>query len=145
MNPRERRARAAQAVRDKFMGKPLIIGKYDCVKMVRFNLVKMGVQKHLPPAVRWSSSASGLRRMAEQGHGSLIEALDAVPALLPTAPARLWPGDVLALQAREDDPFGAALFVALGNRKFLGWGEGSSTCGIITPRAFVKAWRVPHV
>ena len=75
--------------------------------------------------------------MRRSGHRDLVAAVDAF-GLERIAPASALAGDIVALPT-DDEVFGAALCVAVGNGRVLGFHEG--VCAVLEPKAFLAAWR----
>lgn len=144
MSSRTLRARAAQACVDTYAGKPLELGRFDCVRLARKSLHVQGVATAILKGKRYRSRASALKVLRALDCDGLVEALDSVPGLARIAPAMAFQGDLIAMPAEEGDPFGCALHVWLGEGKSIGFAEGR--CGIFRPdlsRA-LTAWRVCH-
>ncbi len=139
----ERRARAAQACIDRFLHAPLDYKAADCVRLVRLALVKQGVSVKPLKGLRWASATGALRALKASGFKSLIDGMDAT-GLPRIAPARALAGDVLALPAKPGDPYGAALFVSVGNGRHLGFVNTGDrvVCEVCEVALFETAWRV---
>ena len=138
MNPLERRRLATQATVDKFGGHPFEWGRYDCAKMLAFQL--RGLRRPIAHAKAGSySSAVGasraIRRMGFENMSALMDAhFEAI------APAACLLGDIIEFQA--DNPLGA-LGVALGNNAVFCYSEEVET-GPVSARIHVasRAWRI---
>lgn len=132
------RQRAVKACLDRFAGQPLEWGRRDCVKLAALALRKQGVPVPLLKGVRYSSAATGLRRLQELDHADLAAAVDAT-GLPRIAPAMAWPGDLVALPS-DEERWGCALTVAVNNGRVLGVFDG--VFQIVQPLDFITAWRV---
>lgn len=134
-----RRQAAAQAVVDRFKGRPLVYGKDDCVRMAAFALRKMGHRPQLGRAGSYASALGAVRALTRSGFANLADALDALK-LERIAPAAARPADIVMIPGEA--PFDGALTVAVGNGRVLGWHEDVGTAEILQPVEFVAAWRV---
>lgn len=138
-----RRRDVAQAVFDRFAGRPLAWGRDDCVRMAAFALRKFKRPVSLAKAGEYSSLKGALRALRRAGFDTLEAAVDA-QGLERIAPAFALPGDIIGLPAEEDGPW-LALTVALGNGRVLGFQGGA--CKVLQPRLDpetanrVRAWR----
>lgn len=141
MIDRERRARAAQICVDRYLGQPLQWGRRDCCTLARTAMHQMGVGVPFLKGVRWSSARSAMTKMRALGFADLVEAVDGT-GLAEIPPASAWAGDIIALPAPDDNPFGCALTLAVGNGRVLGFGEGVEGAAILQPKSYLKAWRV---
>ncbi len=135
MHPMIRRQQAVQATMDRFAGKPLAYGKDDCVRMVAFALKQQGLKVSLLAGGRYGSKLGAAKALKRLGHADLPAAVDAA-GLPRIGPARVLPGDVLALPA---EAFGGALMLAVGNGRAFGYFDGHFQVG--EPNTFVAAWR----
>lgn len=136
MSPLQQRAKAAQACIDRFAGKPYDpTSKRDCIQMARHCLHHLGCKVGKVPA--YKTEAAGYRALRKLGHGSLVDAMDAT-GLPRIAPASALAGDILALPS-DEEAFGAALCVAVGNGRALGFMGG--VCVVMQPKAYLAAWR----
>jgi hypothetical protein len=133
-----RKAKAAQACFDRFAGKARREGANDCARLACHALHHAGVPVAFLKGKRWNSEAAGFRLLRSLGFADLIEAVDAV-GLERIAPARAVAGDIVALPC-EDERWGCALTVALGNGRVIGFLDGRAQ--VVRPLAFVTAWRV---
>lgn len=139
-SPMIRRVAAAQACIDRFSGKPYDPGSKDCIKLASHALHKLGRKQGLTKGLRYASEAGGVKAMRKLGFQSLLEAVDAAlgaEARIP--PAMALPGDIIAMPAEGDSPFGCALAVAVGNGRVIGFQNGVGL--VLQPAAFVTAWR----
>lgn len=135
-NPMIRRIAAVDATIARFNGKPLKYGKDDCARMASFCLRKLGVRTPILKAGTYSSAVGAARAMKRMGVKDLIEGVDLL-GLPRIAPATALPGDIVALEG----PYGAALTVAIGNGRVLGFYEEVSACAVLQPKEFLVAWR----
>lgn len=139
MNPMIRRQQAAQATIDRFLGRPLVYGRDDCVRMSAFCLRRQGVKTSLLKAGTYRSEIGAARALKTLGFASLSEAVDGL-GLPRIAPAMCLPGDLMALPSPETDQIGLA--VAVGNGRVLAFWEGAGgICTVIQPVVFAHAWR----
>lgn len=137
------RQRAVKACLDRFAGQRLEWGRRDCVKLAALALRKQGVPVPLLKGVRYSSAATGLRRLQELDHDDLAAAVDAT-GLPRIAPAMALPGDLVALPGRDGDPFAVSLMVVVtaGCARLLGL-DGTGRFAVIAPAGLYEcAWRV---
>ena len=146
IDDRIRRAAAAEACRQRFYGKAYDPGVRDCVKLATHALIKMGHGAGPVKGLRYDTEAKGYRLMLKAGFKSLPEALDAM-GLPRIAPAAALQGDLIAMDAGADNPFGASMMVAMSDGLVLGFSEGM--CSTWRPLAFPvdadgkpMAWRL---
>lgn len=133
-----RKAKAAQACIDRFVGKARREGANDCARLACHALHHAGVKVPFLKGKKWTSEASGLRLLRSLGFANLIEAVDSLE-LERIAPARAVAGDIVALPC-EDERWGCALTVAVGNGRVIGFLE--DVAQVVRPVSFVAAWRV---
>jgi len=131
------RVSAAQASFDRFDGVAFRWSSNDCVRLAAFTLRKMGHKPALPKAGAYGSLLGARKALAAAGFDSLEAALDAM-GLERIAPAAALPADIVALPGEGGWP---ALTVAIGNGRVLGFMGGRG--GVMQPRDYVCAWRVP--
>ncbi|MFN3836790.1 MAG: DUF6950 family protein [Brevundimonas sp.] len=141
IDDRIRRAAAAEACWKRFNGKSYDPGKRDCVKLATHALIKMGHGSGLMKGLRYSSEAQGYRLLRKAGFKNLIEAVDA-RGLPRIAPAMAMQGDLLAMPAGGDGPFGAALAVAMSDGIILGFSHDHGICSTWRANTFITAWRL---
>jgi len=137
-----RRQRALAATMAEFAGCELELGSADCVKLVRFHLVKMG-HRGLPKADGYASPAGVTKVLKGMGFDSLEQLFD---SLLPRiAPAYMLPGDIALVAAEPGAPAWRAGTVVISvGRKFLGWHPDQPILAVIDPLVddpFAAAWR----
>lgn len=140
----ERRAAAAKACHDRFVGKTYDPrANRDCIKLAGHSAHKLGKRVSLTKGIRYSSEAGGLRAMRKLGFKSLIEAVDAAfpDRRIPAAMAR--PGDIIALKTEGANAFGCALTVAFDNGRVIGFVNGvGAVCRVDDPTAYLAAWQL---
>lgn len=138
-----RKAAAAQACVDRFGDALLDYKSADCVRLARLALVKQRVSVAPLKGLRWSSYRGALRAIKESGFATLADGMDATGCVR-IRPLEAVHGDIVCLPVSEESPWGAALFVCLGNRKFLGFVDTGAgiRCSVATVAAFQTAWRV---
>lgn len=146
IDDRIRREAAAKACWQRFYGKSYDPGKRDCVKLATHALIKMGHGSGPMKGMTYGSEAQGYRLLIKAGFKTLVEALDA-RGLPRIAPAKAMQGDLIAMDGGEDNPFGAALTVAMADRIVLGFSGG--ICSTWRPLSFAAgadgkplAWRL---
>ncbi len=153
-NPPQRtlaRQRAVSACLKKFDGRTLAYGKADCVKLAALALRKQGVAVPLFRGVQYRSLTGAVRALKASGCCDLIAAVDVLGlARLEGEPgeaaaARTWAGDLIAMPAPDEDPFGASLMVVhtAGARRVIGF-DGEGVIRVVEPDLdlCVAAWRV---
>ncbi|WP_420478226.1 DUF6950 family protein [Brevundimonas sp. FT23028] len=142
IDDRIRRARAAEACFRRFNGKPLIIGKNDCVKLATHALIKMGHGSGPVKGLRYANLNQGVRALKRAGFSTVMEGLDAM-GLPRIAPAMAMQGDIFALETNPEveNPFGPALAVAMPNGRFLGFID-DSVCQTAIATRYIAAWRL---
>lgn len=134
----ERRARAAQACIDRFMGRPYDpAARRDCAWMARHNLHHLGLRIRQGKLPSYRTEAEGLRALVSAGWSSLADAVDSL-GLPRIAPASALPADIIALPT--DHPLGA-LAIPVGNGRVLAYLDGESDAVLFDPTDFVCAWR----
>lgn len=140
------RQRAVSACVNRFVGRPLVWGKTDCVKLCALALRKQGHPVPLLKGVRYSSEQTALRRFKEQKLSSLCDAVDAL-GLVKIAAAMAMPGDLIALPTPEGDAFKASLMVVHtpAARRVIGL-DGQGAFAVLVPslELTLACWRVPH-
>lgn len=139
IDDRLRRPAAAEACFKRFYGKAYDPGKRDCVKLATHALIKMGHGSGVMKGLAYATEAQGYKLLRKAGFKTLIEAMDA-KGLVRIAPAMAMQGDIIALDAGEDNPFGAALTVAMADRVVLGFSGG--VCATWRPLSYLAAWRL---
>lgn len=131
MNDLLRRQAALEATLAKYQRRPLDFVKADCVRMLRFHLLKMG---HKPPPLPSYRSRTGAIRALKQA-GGLVAVLDGMLERIPYA--RMLPGDVAIMEGEGGMDAGV---VCLGF-KVGGWFEGVDEMSNIIPIDIKAAWR----
>lgn len=135
------REKATSACRARFDLQPLDFKERDCVRLVRLALVKQGVSaSRLLKGLRWGTRAGAKKALANSGFNCLSEGVDAV-GIPRIPPARVLPGDIVALPVPEGDVFGCSLCVSMGGDLVLGL-DGQGVFRILRTRGLFKAaWR----
>jgi hypothetical protein len=132
------RAFVAQSAVDAFDAKPLDFKDADCIRLGVFVMRAMGHKPKGLKGLRWSTEMGALKAMKRSGFKTLLDAIDA-QGFERIAPARALPGDLVALPC--DGPWGGSIMVCVGNGRLFGFLEGRA--GVVEPKSFVCAWRVP--
>lgn len=134
------RVAAAQATRDQWWERPFRLGHADCVRMIASHLRRLGHPVRLPASGSYRSIAAARTALAGRGFESLPAALDAM-GFTRIPPAAALVGDVLELPSEIDGL--AALVVALGNGRVLGWHDDApkGAC-VLQPVTMLAAWRI---
>lgn len=130
---------AAQATLDHFRDKPFTWGKADCVRLVAFNLRKLGYRPSLAKGGAYSSEAGARRALKAAGFARLESTMDSI-GLPRIGHASCLAGDIVAITSGEDWP---ALGVALGNGRVLAFNVHTGLAGVCAPDAadVVAAWK----
>ncbi len=129
---------AAQACVERFQGKAYVPGKRDCARLAAHLLHNVGHPVPMMKGLRYTTEAGAFRALRGLGFSCLVSAVDDL-GLERIAPARMVAGDLVALPC-DDERWGCALTVAVGNGRVLGFFDG--VCQAVKPLAFVAAWRV---
>lgn len=139
------RQQAVTACVNRFVGQPLIWGKTDCVKLCALALRKQGHPVPLLKGVRYSSEQTALRRFKEQKLSSLCDAVDAL-GLVKIAPAMAMPGDLIAMPAGDQNPFGCGLGVVHtpASRRIIAASDDTQEFRVLAPELSqaLCVWRV---
>lgn len=139
------RRAAVDACAKKFLDRPKKWGERDCVKLAALALRKQGFGIIQPlKGVRYRTKTSGMKRFKESGFSDLVAAVDEL-GLQQIAPAMTLPGDLIAVKAPEDDPFGASLMVVHTGaaRRLIGLNDDGIFRVVIPDMDYVlAAWRV---
>jgi len=133
-----RKAKAAQACVDRFNGKSYAPGKHDCARLAVHLLHHLGQPVAMMKGRKYASEAAALKTLRDLGFASLVDAVDSL-GLERIAPARAMSGDLVALPC-DDERWGCALTVAVGNGRVFGFLDGVGQA--VKPVDFVAAWRV---
>jgi hypothetical protein len=120
---------AAEATLVAFVGKPLTWGKWDCARLVAFDLKRLGHKPRLSRGGYYKSPIGARRALKRAGFETLEAALDDL-ALPRIGFASALPGDVVALESGEDWP---GLAIALGNGRILAFSAAHGVCGVGQP------------
>lgn len=138
----ELRRVAAQATLDTFRDVAFKYGKRDCVRMAAFHLRRLGYKVVLPPESSYRSAKSAIKALRARGFNNLMEAVDA-HGLQRIPPAAAVVGDIIAVPGEGE--FGAALHVALGNGRTVGYHQDLIGAGVLQPIEYVAAWRATPI
>lgn len=139
MNPEmPTRARAAQAVVDAYLNKPLVWGERDCGRMAAMVLREMGQKPGLSKFRRYSTPEGALRALKAHGFKDTAEVLDKKYDRIPLAYALV--GDIIGGPGEGM----TALGIYVGNGKLLGFAEdGICRVGEIKGHDAMICWRAP--
>lgn len=137
-----RRNRALSASMQKFGKQQLKLGTADCIKMVRYHLVKMG-HRGLPAPKKYSSPKGAKAELKRLGFDDLEQLFDALLTRIP--PAAMLPGDIGLVPSEPDAPAWqlGTVVISVG-RKFIGWHPDHPMLAVIEPTVempFSAAWR----
>lgn len=138
-----KRAAVTQACMDRFVGKPLDWKARHCGKLAAHAMHGMGRSAKLLNACRATTAKGAALYLKRTGFASLVDLMDAQMAddpasNIPAAAAR--PGDIIAMQSFDGDPFGCSLAVALDNGRILGFLDG--VCQVLQPHDMITGWRL---
>lgn len=128
------RMAAAQKTVDRFKGKPLVWGRFDCIQIVVSHARHAGRKIKVP---KYGDNISATRGLKEMGFSTLAEAMDAHFERID--PARVMMGDFVEMPG--SDGF-TALTVALGNGRVLGFHEDIDHADILQPLMISGAWNL---
>lgn len=134
-----RRVAAAQATLDRFKDRPFRWGREDCARMTAFHLRRLGHKVKLPPTDGYRTPKAALAALRARGFENLLAAVDA-HGFERIPPAAATVGDIIACPG--EGPFGAALHVALGNGRTVGYHEDAVGAAVLQPIDYVAAWRI---
>ena len=136
MTELETRVAATSKTFDKFNGKPLVLGKTDCARMVAFHLKQLGYKFSLLKGGHYSNEVGARLALKKLGVSSLSEIMDMhFPRI---APALAQTGDVMCVEG--EGGMGDAMQVVLHRGNGLGFLDG--VCGELTILKHGVAWRV---
>lgn len=133
------RARFTQATVDKFYGQDFAWGSVDCARIAAFHVHQFGWKPSVAKFGTYRTEAGALAALKRHGMRTTADLVDAVGLPPLAAPAFAWVGDLIALES--DTPLGG-LNVYLGNGKVLGFHQDAPGACVLTPRQFLRAWRV---
>lgn len=139
MNEMLKRQKVAQAVVDRFKGKPFQYGKNDCARLAAMALRKMGHRSPMAQAGIYHSPLGAVRAMNRLGHADLATALDSI-GLERIAPAAALPADLILIPG--EGAFGGALVMAVGNGRVIGYHEDCVGAEVLQPVEYLAAWRL---
>lgn len=136
------RVAIAQAVVDRFNGRPFDWGRDDCARMAAFVLRKRGRPVKLAKAGSYYSARGALKALKRTGFANLTLAVDG-QGLRRIAPAAVLPCDFIGLPA-DDGGDWLALSVALGGGRVIAFTEGYGRIGQLRDETLFQAiaWRV---
>lgn len=136
MTELELRVAATESTFARFHGKPLVLGKTDCARMVAFHLKQLGFKPSLLKGGAYSTPVGARRALKRMGVSSLSEIMDQhFPQI---APAEARTGDVLC--GPSDDGMGDAMAIRLHRENAMAFFNG--VCGEVVITEYVAAWRV---
>lgn len=136
VNQLELKAAATSKTFDKFNGQPLVLGKYDCARMVAFHLKQLGYKFSLLKGGSYSNEVGARLALKKLGVSSLSEIMDMhFPRI---ALAEAMTGDVSCVRGEGD--MGESMQVVLHRQNVLGLKDGVfAELAVIEP---LYAWRV---
>ena len=120
MNSLELRVSATSKTYDKFIGKPLVLGKTDCARMCAFHLRSLGHKFSLLKGGHYSSEVGARLALKKLGVSSLSEIMDQhFPRI---APIEALVGDIMCVRGAGD--MGDSMQVVLHRGQVLGLNQG---------------------
>ena len=128
------RVAATQRTLDRFKGKGHAFGSCDCIRIAAAHVRQFGYKPQLAKAGSYRSLNGAKAALARAGYATVADAVDAL-GLERIPPASAWVGDLIELPSEDGL---AALTVALGNGRVLGFHPACGWCG----RASAEAVRV---
>lgn len=130
------KAKAAADTFEKFNGKPLQLGKYDCARMVAHHLKQCGIKLSVLKGGYYSTEVGARLALKKLGVNSPSEIMDQHFPRIPFATAMT--GDVACVKGEGD--LGESMQVVLHRQHVLGVNEGVfAELKVIEP---LYAWRV---
>lgn len=137
VNPLELKAAATSKTFEKFNGHPLVLGKYDCARMVAFHLKQLGYKFSLLKGGSYSNEVGARLALKKLGVSSLSEIMDMhFPRY--DAPSEAMTGDVMCVEGDGDT--GDAMQVVLHRGNALGFHSG--VCAELQILQHKIAWKV---
>lgn len=134
------RVEAAQSTIDQFLGKPFEWGKTDCAQLAAHCLKALGYADPLQSVGEYWDYRSAKKAMKRAGITTFAQHFEQALGLEPIAPAMALPGDIVAFPGEHPDTFDAALGVAIGQGRVIGF--GANHVGDYAPdHICVAAWR----
>jgi hypothetical protein len=133
----EQRVKMLGEVAERYQGKPFDLGSDDCVHMITFGLKQLGLKVSLMKHGSYNTPAGARRALKKAGFNSLLEAVPA-QGFVEIAPSMAWPGDIIAMKAKDDEDVALA-FMGSNGRAFGFWNDHAQ---YFQPLAFEAAWRV---
>lgn len=128
------RAEAFEATRKHFVNRPYKLGTVDCLKLARFQALRMGHKPPRPP--RYSSEVGAIRALKNMGFNSIDELLSSLFPRIPLAQARV--GDLVTGDGADSLD---ATFIWSG-RKLMGFHEDAHGLVMILPERTKSAYRL---
>lgn len=126
------RMRATQKTVDRFKGKVMQWGRYDCAQLVIAHTRHAGRKIKLPP---YEDRLGAARALKQMGFATLAEGMDALFTRID--PARAIMGDFVEMPGGEGF---SALTVVVGNGRVLGFHEDIPHADILQPLLISGAW-----
>lgn len=137
MTELEIRVAATSKTFDKFNGKPFVLGKTDCARMVAFHLKQLGYKFSLLKGGSYSNEVGARLALKKLGVSSLSEVMDVhFPRYDAAVEART--GDIMCVAG--EGGMGDAMQVVLHRGNALGFHDG--VCAELTVMQHGAAWRV---
>lgn len=131
------RQAAVDAVVAKFNGATFAWGSNDCARLAAAMAKAMGHKVSLAKFGGYRTEAAARAALARAGYARLVDVLD--EKLMPIAPAKALPGDIIGLKS-DDGQDWPALCVYVGNGAVLGFQSGR--CGFLRVKTWGRAWSV---
>jgi hypothetical protein len=141
------RARAAQATLDEWKPRAFRLGEADCARLVASHLRRLGYTVKLPASRSYRTPRSAALALRKLGYDTVPAMLDAL-GLERIAPAAALTADIIQMPwvEGEDDGGLAALTVAMGNGRVLGWHDDAPGGAVVMqPLQMIAAWRADPV
>ncbi|NKI99580.1 hypothetical protein [Novosphingobium sp. SG707] len=136
------RTHAAQATLDEWKTRAFRLGEADCARLTASHLRRLGYHIKLPPARSYRTAKSAEAVLDKLGLASMVAALDAL-GFERIAPAAALVGDIIQMPSETGSERLAALTVALGNGRVVGWHPDAPDGAVVMqPHEMVAAWRV---
>lgn len=121
MNTLELRVNATKKTYDKFIGKPLVLGKTDCARMCAFHLRSLGHKFSLLKGGHYTNEVGARLALKKLGVSSLSEIMDQhFPRY--DAPIEAMVGDIMCVRGAGD--MGDSMQVVLHRGQVLGLNQG---------------------
>lgn len=121
MNTLELRVNSTKKTYDKFIGKPLVLGKTDCARMCAFHLRSLGHKFSLLKGGHYTNEVGARLALKKLGVSSLSEIMDQhFPRY--DAPIEAMVGDIMCVRGAGD--MGDSMQVVLHRGQVLGLNQG---------------------